>query len=176
MNSRPVDTLAPTTLAAGTWSIVPDATTVSFSIRDKLVTTVHGTFPVLSGSAVIGTDGGASKVHVELDAAGIDTGNVRRDKDLRAARFLNVPAHPTVVVDAGPAGAAPTGWQLAAELTARGSRCQVTLDVVPLAREGARVRVRVTGRLDRSELGIRVPTFIVGRYVDLDVTAVFERA
>jgi polyisoprenoid-binding protein YceI len=168
--------LAPTEVAAGTWSLVPEATTARFAVRDKLVTTARGTLPVLSGGVTVGSDGQVSNICVELDAAGVDTGNARRDKDLRASRFLDVLEHPTIVVQAEAAKAGPTGWQLAAELTARGRRCQLTLDVVALDRDGDRVRTRVTGRLDRSGLGIRVPTFIVGRYVDLDVTAAFDRA
>ena len=35
---------------------------------------------------------------------------------------------------------------------------------------------QVTGRLDRSGLGIRVPTFIVGRYIDVEVRALFQHA
>jgi polyisoprenoid-binding protein YceI len=174
MTSYAADSLAPSALAAGIWSLVTEATTVRFTVRDKLVATVAGTVPVLSGSVTIGSDGGASNVRVELDAAGVDTRNARRDKDLRGARFLNVLEHPTMVVDAGPAAAGPSGWQLEAGLTARGSHCAVPLDVVLLGGDGAGVRARVTGRLDRSGLGIRVPSFIVGRYVDLEVMAVFH--
>jgi polyisoprenoid-binding protein YceI len=174
--TTPTDSLAPSTVGAGTWSLVPEATAAVFTVRDKLVTTAMGTFPVLSGSVVIDADGVASSVRVELDATGVDTGNARRDKDLRTARFLSVLEHPTIVVEAGPAAAGPSGWQLAAELTARGARCPLVLDVIPVTRDGSRVCARVTGRLDRSGLGIRVPTFIIGRYLDLQVTAVFDRA
>jgi len=33
----------------------------------------------------------------------------------------------------------------------------------------------VTGRLDRTGLGIRTPTFIVGRMIDIDVRLAFRR-
>ena len=46
MTSQAARDLAPAGIPAGTWSIVPDASTASFTVKDKLVITVHGTFPV----------------------------------------------------------------------------------------------------------------------------------
>ena len=168
--------LAPAAVSAGTWAIVPEASTARFTVRDKLVTTVHGSFPVRSGTATIRAGGDVAGAHVELDVAGVATGNARRDKDLRNARFLDAVGHPTLVVQTGPSAAGASGWQLAATLSARGASVPLTLEVTPMAQQGERVTVRVTGRLDRTGLRIKAPTFIVGRYIDIEVQAVFEPA
>lgn len=174
MNGLATDSLAPAAVVLGEWSLVPEATMVRFRVRDKLVTTVQGTFPVLYGSVSIG-DGEASDVCVELDAAGVDIGNARRDRDLRAARFLDVLEHPTIVVTAEAAGAEPGGWRLAAGVAARGRAARRPSTSSRSPRRAPRPGPASRDACDRAALGIRVPTFIVGRYVDLDVTAVCVR-
>ena len=167
--------LDPGAVSPGTWSLVPEASTARFAVRDKLVTTVRGSFPVHSGSARIGSGGEVTGAHVELDVSGVATGNAHRDKDLRKAGLLDATGHPRIVVQTGPSAAGPSGWRLGATLSARGASVPVTLDATPIARQGQRITVRVTGRLDRSGLGLKAPTFIIGRFVDIEVDAVFER-
>ncbi len=40
--------------ATGRWRIDPSASSCSFLVRDKLVTTVRGSMPVVDGRAVLG--------------------------------------------------------------------------------------------------------------------------
>jgi polyisoprenoid-binding protein YceI len=175
MTSQAARDLAPTSIPAGTWSVVPDASTASFTVRDKLMFTVHGTIPVRSGSVVLGAEGEVTRASVQLDVTGIATGNSHRDKDLRKPAFFDVDEHPELVVRATSTTAGSSGWQLTATLSARGASCPLDLEVTPTAWEDQRIRVQATGRLDRKGLGMKVPTFIVGRYVDVQVDAVFER-
>jgi polyisoprenoid-binding protein YceI len=168
--------LAPASMSAGTWSIVPDASTASFTVKDKLVLTVHGTIPVRSGTVVLGAEGEVTRARVELDLAGIATGNTKRDEHLRTPGMLDAVGHPVLVVEAESTTAGPSGWQLTATLSARGARCPLVLEVTPTAWEDHRIRVQVTGRFDRKGLGMKIPTFIVGRYLDVQFDAVFERA
>ena len=60
-------------------------------------------------------------------------------------------------------------------LTARGARVPVDLEVTLTAVDEGSAGVRITGRLDRTGLGMKVPTFIVGRMIDIEVDAVFRR-
>ena len=168
--------LAPASIPAGTWSIVPDASTASFTVKDKLVLTVHGTIPVRSGTVVLGAEGEVTRASVELDLPGIATGITKRDAHLRTPGMLDAAGHPVLVVEAESTTAGPSGWQLTATLSARGARCPLVLEVTPTAWEDQRIRVQATGRFDRKGLGMKVPTFIVGRYLDVQVEAVFERA
>ena len=167
--------LAPAAVAAGTWTIVVPASTATFTVRDKLVSTVHGSLPITSGTVVTEAGGRVVRAIIELHVAGVATGNTHRDRDLHKPRFLDAAAHPTIIVEAGQTEPQDAGWTAEARLSARGASCPLTLEVTPTSVEGERVRVRVTGRLDRTGLGMRVPTFIVGRFVELDVDVLFER-
>lgn len=159
---------------AGRWSVVAEASTARFSVRDKLVTTVHGTFPIAGGLVVIAPEGGVEQAAVELTVAGVESGNKHRDSDLRKAGFLDAAGHPMVRVEAQQAEPSATVWDVRATVSARGAAAPVHLQVTRVLETEDEIRVRVTGRLDRRPLGIKAPTFIVGRFVDLDVDAVFR--
>ena len=158
----------------GRWTARPDASTAGFSVRDKLVTTVRGSMPVVAGEVEVSPDGTVLEAYVEVGVAGIDTGNVKRDRDLRKPGFLDVEGHPVVRVAVTEVTPTTDGWTAEAEVRARGRSAPVTLTVRPEDGDDDQLQVRVSGRLDRAPLGIRVPTFIVGRFVDLDVTLVLQ--
>ncbi|MDN5766718.1 MAG: YceI family protein [Humibacillus sp.] len=162
-------------IAAGEWRLVASDCTAHFNVRDKLVTTVHGSLPVVGGSVHASADGGLERARIELDAAGVATGNRRRDQSLLGRPFLDAVDHPLVVVEAGPVLRSTAGWPIEATLSARGRSAPVTLLALPTEVSATRVRATVTGTLDRSGLGMRVPSFIVGRYLELEVDMVFER-
>ncbi len=162
-------------IAGGDWQLVAPECTARFSVRDKLVTTVHGSLPVVGGSVHTSADGGLERARIELDAAGVATGNRRRDQSLLGRPFLDAADHPLVVVEAGSARRSTAGWSLEATLSARGRSGPVSLLALPTEVSATRVRAMVTGTLDRSGLGMRVPSFIVGRYLEIEVEVVFER-
>ena len=165
----------PRAVAAGVWTIEPARCSARFSVRDKLVATTHGTIPVRSGTVRLGPAGAVEFARVELDVAGIDTGNRHRDRDLRKPGFLSAQEHPVIQVEAGPSAAGSDRWRAGAVLTARGARVPVDLHVMLTAVDEGSAGVRITGRLDRTGLGMKVPTFIVGRMIDIEVDAVFRR-
>lgn len=153
----------------GHWSVVVRDSSASFTVRDKLFATVHGTMPVVEGFIDVGADGVAAG-RVTLDAAGIATGIARRDEHVRSAGFLDVEAHPHVVVDVGRAVGDGATYRGDGVLSARGASAAlvVTGDIDRL--DGDDVQVTVGARLDRTPLRMRVPVFIVGRYLQLEVT------
>jgi polyisoprenoid-binding protein YceI len=152
--------------------VVADASTARFTVKDKAVLTVHGTLPITSGSIDLTVDQRVESATVELDASRIDTANTRRDHDLAKPRFLDTTAHPTVVVSAQSTSTRPDGWGLVATLAARQANAPLDLDASLAGDDGEAVRVHVTGRFDRQPLGIRVPSLVIGRYLDLDVDLV----
>jgi polyisoprenoid-binding protein YceI len=106
------------------------------------------------------------------DPAAIDTGNARRDRDLRGKRFLKVDDHPRLEVTAERVEATAAGWAADATLRAAGTQAPLRVEGAlagPAA--GARLRVSGSARLDIRTIGIRVPGFMVGRYVEITVTA-----
>ncbi len=162
-------------VAAGHWTLVAGESTARFRVRDKLFGVAVGTIPVRSGRVVVGPGGRVDSAEVELDGAGIGTGNRHRDNDLRKPRFLSVDAHPTIRVDSDGGPPSGDGWRLGARLAARGADVPLELAVVLVAVDEGSARVHITARLDRTGLGIRVPTFVVGRMIDIEVDAAFRR-
>ncbi|TQM54544.1 YceI family protein [Humibacillus xanthopallidus] len=175
MSSQADKALRPTAVPAGRWTVGGPASTARFAIRDKLIHTVRGSLPVTGGDAVTDAAGQVVSARVELDAAGIMTGNARRDRDVQGRRFLDAESHPRIVVEAETTTTSGGGWAVRARLSARGATCPVDLEVTPMTIEGERVRMHVTGHLDRTGLGMRVPTFVIGRDVELDVDLDFTR-
>jgi polyisoprenoid-binding protein YceI len=162
-------------VAAGHWRVLCGETMAAFTVRDKLVATVRGTIPVQAGTVVMDEGGRVVSGRLELHVPGVHTANSHRDRDLRKPRFLDAEGHPRIVVEVGAAVPDATGWDLEGMLTARGASTPITLRAVLDDVSGDRARLHLSGRLDRSGLGIKVPTFVVGRHVDIEVTAVFGR-
>lgn len=172
MSARASRTTQRTDLA-GRWRVRTGTSTAAFSVRDKMVTTVHGTLPVVAGEVEVAPDGTVRSAYVELAVAGIATGNAKRDTDLRKPSFLDVEGQPVIRAATSQVTATADGWTAHAELHARGRSAPVELAVAVEGEDD--LRIRVTGRLDRAPLGIKAPSFIVGRFVDLDCTLVLHR-
>jgi polyisoprenoid-binding protein YceI len=164
-----------TAAAAGTWTIDTPAR-AGFAARNFGIKVVRGTIAVTHGAVEIGPDGQPVRLTGELDPASIDTGNPRRDKDLRGRRFLDVANHPLMEVVADQIQPTADGWQARAVLRVAGAE-------TPLWIEGAldersttdRLFVTGTARLDLHDAGIRVPRLLVGRRVELTITAQLSR-
>ena len=154
-------------LHPGRWTTGPTTATASFQARDVLHRTVTGTLPVRFAVVEVGPDGRPERVRAELELAGVDTGSKRRDHDLRGKRFFHVESGGVLLFTAASATATADGWTLPGELDLHGARCPVVLQV---QRTGPS-SVRATAKLDRQDLGIRVPRLIVGSFVMVTVDA-----
>ena len=164
-------------LAAGTWTLEPATARAAFAARNFAVKTVDGAIAVTGATVEVDAAGRPVRLVASLDPASIDTGHPRRDKDLRGRRFLDVAAHPGLELTATRFVATADGWRTDAVLRVHGHDVELPLhghlpDGVP---SGDRVRVTGTARLDLRAAGIRVPGFMVGRYVDITVSAHFIR-
>ena len=164
-------------LAAGTWTVDLTTARAAFAARNFFVKTVDGAITVTAATIEIDPAGRPVRLVADLDPATIDTGHPRRDKDLRGKRFLDVAAQPTMRLTASQFGATADGWRTDAVLRVHGRDVVLALD--GRAPEGLprvdRVRITGTARLDLRAAGIRVPGFMVGRYVDITVSAEFIR-
>ena len=159
---------------ATTWRVDSARSTAGFRVANLGVRHVLGSVPVLSGTVVAEADGRVLAVEAVLDAVGIDTGNARRDRDLRGARLLGVEQFPTwsFVSD----GVVPDGegWQVTGVLTVRRS-LPVVLSVGPaLPLPDGGLRVRATTCLDRRDAGITAPQVLVGRHVEVHLDALLH--
>jgi polyisoprenoid-binding protein YceI len=163
-------TTAPVQLTPGRWTAVAGSTTATFAVGN-LGTTVHGSIGVVSGFLDVGSDGRPVAVHAELDLRTIDTGNRRRDTDLRKARLLDIDAHPAMTFECDDLGPEGAGWRAAGRLRLRGTSCPLTLTGTVEEGDPGTVHLRGTAVLDRTALGIRAPRVMIGREVTITVEA-----
>jgi polyisoprenoid-binding protein YceI len=167
---------------AGRWSVVPERSHTRFHVRDKLVTTVHGSLPIESGVVALADDATVTEGWLHLSAAGIETGHRRRDRDLTKPAFLDVTSSPTIRIEVEPGATVAEEFTARAVLHARGRNTllHLTVRIIEAIDQrasdtpGRELRIRVTGRLDRRPLGIRAPVFVIGRFLDVEADLTFQ--
>ena len=103
-----------------------------------------------------------------LDLAAIDTGNTRRDKDLRKPKLLDLNRYPTMTFAADTITASPGRWRVTGQLAARNTSVQLAGDA-DVSGEGQSATVTARTQLDRRALGIRAPK--IGHTIEITVTA-----
>ncbi len=118
------------------WTIDPIHTTVGFGVRHLMITNVHGVFERVTGSVHYDPAAPeATEIHVEIQAASVNTRDAQRDAHLRSADFFDAQRFPVItfrskrVVSTGEAALAVTG-----ELTMHGVTREVVLNVSNVAR------------------------------------------
>ncbi len=165
-------TTSPVELAAGRWTVDPARSTAAFQVGN-LGRTVTGTVPITEGTVDIDRHGQPTAIVGSLDLGAIDTGNARRDTDLRKPRFLDLDRYPAMTFAAGTITASPGGWRVTGQLSARGASVRLAGDV-DVSGQDRSATVTAHTRLDRRALGIRAPRIIIGHQIDITVTAVIR--
>jgi polyisoprenoid-binding protein YceI len=160
-----------TPVAAGTWTVDLAHTQAAFRARHLFGQTVHGTITLTAGTIEAGQDGRPQRFHATLDPASIDTGHARRDSDLRGKRFLAVDTYPLMEVVADRITATADGWCADAVLRGRGYEAPLRIDATLESADARRLQVSGSARLDLRDVGIRVPGFLVRRFIDVSVSA-----
>ena len=147
-----------------TWKIDPSHSTLEFSARHMMITTVKGSFSDFKGSLTLDDgDPGRSLAEVAIQAASIDTRTEQRDQHLRSGDFLDVENHPTITFRStriqGDPASPGTAFTLEGNLTIRGTTKPVTLDVTYEGEGkdpwgGTRRSFGAKGKIDRREFGL----------------------
>ena len=146
--------------AATSWKLDPSHTTVEFSAKHMMFTTVKGRFAEVEGtiSTPNGTIDGASVV-ATMKAASIDTRTEQRDAHLRSADFLDAESFPDVTFKSTKLNGTKEKFTMTGDLTIRGTTRPVTLDVTyegtgidPWGNE--RMGFAASGKIDRREFGL----------------------
>ena len=161
----------PTT--AGTWAVSDSRTRVAFAVGN-LGRVAHGTVACSHGTVEVDGAGAPVRAFAELDLNTLDTGISKRDSDLRKPRLLDIDRHPVMTWRCGrfvPTG--DGGWTAEGELTVRGTTAPLAVTGRPesAALDGQWLRVRAEAVLDRTAVGIRFPSFVIGRTVSISIDA-----
>ena len=160
--------------AATTWQVDTARTTAAFVVGNLGVRQVRGSVPVLAGTAVTDAAGRVVGLRATVDATGVDTGNARRDRDLRGPGLLGVEQTPSWTFVSQGVEQDGEGWRVTGVLTVRRA-CPVVLSVGPAAPlpDGG-LRVRATTSLDRRDAGVRAPRVLIGRRVEVELDVVLR--
>ena len=112
-----------------TWTLDPAHSSVTFSARHMMVTTVRGSMKIRDFELSFDPDDlTGSSVAVSLDAASIDTGMEQRDAHLRSADFLAADEFPTVDFVSTKIEADGGDYRIHGDLTIRGTTRPVVLE------------------------------------------------
>lgn len=113
------------------WQIDAAHSSVDFSVRHMMISTVRGTFERFSGSVEADeANPAAAQVDVQIETASINTRDEKRDAHLRSPDFFDVDSYPTMsfkskrieVIDAN-------SGKLIGDLTIKDVTHEVVLDV-----------------------------------------------
>jgi polyisoprenoid-binding protein YceI len=148
-----------------TWNLDPTHSSVEFSVKHMMMTTVRGRFKDVRGTITIDEDNpDNSRVEVEMDVASIDTGVADRDAHLQSGDFFDAEAYPAITFRSkrveGCTDEEGCRFQLTGDLTIRDTTMEITLDCVFEGRGtdpwgGERLGFAATGDVDRRDWGLR---------------------
>ena len=142
------------------WKIDPTHSTVEFSAKHMMFTTVKGRLADIDGTVTVsGTTPDTASVQVTMKAASIDTRTEQRDQHLRSADFLDADNFPDVTFKSVKIQGPKEKFTMTGDLTIRGTVRPITLDVTY---EGAgkdpwggeRMGFSATGKFDRRDFGL----------------------
>ena len=177
--------LSPALALAGTWDIDPAHSTVEFSVRHMMVTTVKGQFQKVKGTVELDEkDPSKSTVEVSIETASIDTREAKRDAHLKSPDFFDAAKFPALTFKSTKIEKAGKGkFKITGDLTMHGITKAVVLAVEGPSASikdpyGRTVRgVMATGKLDRKDWGMTWNKaldsggFVVSDEVKLDINA-----
>ena len=149
-------------MSTTSWTLDPAHSDVLFSIRHLGISTVRGNLPGLTGTAQFDpSDPKSLKLHVDIDAASIDTNNDQRDAHIKTPDFLDVQNYPTITFQSTrvePSG--PGTGKLYGELTIKGVTKEVELTVEGPSPEttdpsgNVKIAASATTVINRKDFGI----------------------
>lgn len=167
--ARPQQQVTP--LPANGWRIDMSHSSVAFRVRHLGISWVNGRFTRWSGDLVFDPANPASaSVTARIATSTVDTGNERRDNDIRSGNYLAVDSFPEMVfvskrvevVDA-------THLRVSGDLTIRGVTKPVTLDTEILGsmagQRGKRMAFTATTTIDRMDFGVAFNALMEGAQI-----------
>ena len=149
--------------ATTTWKIDPAHTAAQFAVKHMMIATVRGEFKGVTGTVIWDDqDVAKSSVDVTIDAKTVNTGEEKRDQDLRSANFFEVEKYPTLTFKSKKVESAGSGkLKVTGDLTIHGVTKEVVLDVEgPSAAVkdpwgNTRTAISATTKLNRQDYGVK---------------------
>jgi polyisoprenoid-binding protein YceI len=154
-------TIAAALPAQETWRIDTLHSSAQFAVRHMMVSTVRGHFGTVKGTVVWDAANPArSSVNAVVDTSTVNTGQPKRDADLKGRDFFEVDKYPTITFQSTKIEPSGTGkLKVTGNMTMRGVTKPVTFDVEgPMppvkAQNGLRSGATGTAVIKRSDFGL----------------------
>src|SRR5262245_31042310 len=153
----------PAAAATSTWQIDPAHTAAGFAVKHLMISTVRGQFKGVSGT-VVWDDQDISKsvIDVAIDAKTVDTGEPKRDEDLRSEKFFDTAKYPTITFKSKKVENVSAGkLKVTGDLTIHGVTKEVVLDVEGPSNPvkdpwgNTRVAASATTKVNRQDYGVK---------------------
>jgi polyisoprenoid-binding protein YceI len=151
---------APATGARTQWKLDPTHTSVEFSAKHLMITTVKGRIADVEGTIEIDEKNPKnSSVEAVLKATSIDSRTTQRDDHLRSGDFLNVEKYPDIKFRSTRIEGGSQEFKLTGDLTIRDVTRPITLDVTFEGQTkdpwgGERAGFSAKGKIDRRDFGL----------------------
>jgi polyisoprenoid-binding protein YceI len=153
----------PSPAAVTTWQIDPAHTAAGFSVKHMMISTVRGQFKGVTGTVNWDDqDISKSSVDVTIDANTVDTGEPKRDADLKSANFFDVAHYPTITFKSAKIEKISAAkMKVTGDLTIRGITKPVALDVegpsgaIKDPYGNTRVALNATTTINRMDYGVK---------------------
>ena len=145
---------------ATVWKLDPTHTSIEFSVKHLMISTVKGRFADVEGTVTApGPNVSDATVEVTIKAASIDTRNEQRDAHLRSGDFFDADNFPTLTFTSTAIAGSKDAFTLTGDLTIRGVTRPITLDATfeGQAKDpwgGTRMGFSASGKFDRRDYGL----------------------
>lgn len=147
---------------ANSWRIDPLHSQASFTVRHMMISTVRGTFGGVKGAIIYDAKNpAASSVEATIDCSTLNTGEPKRDSDLKGEEFFDVKKYPVMKFKSKSVQVVSRGnLKLIGDLTINAISKQVVLtldgptDEVKDTQNRIKVGVTATTQISRKEYGI----------------------
>jgi polyisoprenoid-binding protein YceI len=144
------------------WKIDTLHSSAQFSVKHLMISTVRGQFGGVKGNIVYDPKNpSATTVEATIDCSTVNTGEPKRDADLKTAQFFDVKNYPVMKFKSKRVEAAAAGkLKLIGDLTINAATREVTLDLdgpsaqIHDAQGRDKIGVSGTTKISRKEFGI----------------------
>jgi polyisoprenoid-binding protein YceI len=170
------------------YDVDPNHTSLGFTGKHMMVTTVRGRFKDFTGQVEVDDDDPKTALAtLTIKVASLDTGQDQRDQHLRSADFFDVERYPEMTVaTTGVESRGGNRYQVTGDLTIKDQTRPINLDVEveerftdPFGNE--RVGVTATGKLNRKDWGLtwnqvlEAGRLLVGNDIKLEIESALIR-
>jgi polyisoprenoid-binding protein YceI len=157
----------------GRYQIDRRGSTITFKSRHLFgLAPVHGTMAIRDGLIDIADPLTESSVQVEIDTTSFDTGNSRRDEDVRSPRFLDTERYPWMTFTSRRLDRSDRHWTLTGTLMVRDVARPVSLAIersTVLPGRPTSFVLCATTRIDRTDFGLTAARGMAGRHLDISL-------